>query len=86
MGVTRVEYDRLVRKRRKCRPGDPCRDRLEQPQGAAPPPEQMDPPEFRMPNLPDYINIRSKGLHHFRGKVNDLDKHVTQTHDTIKDI
>eukprot|EP00966_Prymnesium_polylepis_P120824 2791909-Prymnesium_polylepis.1 len=42
-----------VRKRRKCRPGDPCRSKLEQTQGAPAPPEAKDPPDFSMPNLPN---------------------------------
>lgn len=88
MGITRVDYDKLVRKRRKGRPGGSCagRGRLEQPQGAAAPPEAKDPIDFALPNLPGYIHIRSKGLHHFQGKVNDLSNQVASTHDTIKDL
>ena len=43
MGVTRVEYDRLVLKRKKCRPGDPCFRQGDQSQGAPAPPETGEP-------------------------------------------
>ena len=55
MGITRVEYDRLVRKRRKCRPGDPCKSRSEQSQGAPAPPQAQDPEPSKFMPMDAYV-------------------------------
>ena len=86
MAISRREYDRLIRKRRKCRPGDPCLKRQDANPGAPQPPMPKDPEEFNMPDLPDYLQVRSKGLHHIQGKLDDLSNRVTSTHETIRDL
>jgi len=86
MGVSRAEYDRLVRKRKKCRPGDPCFTRQNDHSQAAPhkPPIASDPaPLPAIGNLPGYLNVPSKAMHGFQYKVSDLAGHITNIHNLI---
>lgn len=86
MGITRVEYDRLVRKRRKCRPGDPCFTRQDDHSQANPhsPPTASDPVALPpIGKLPGYLNVPSKSFHNFQYKVSDLSGHITNMHNLI---
>ena len=83
MGITRAQYDRLVRKRKRCLPGDPCFTSQGE-QGAPQPPVAKDPDALQtIDNLPGYLNVPSKSFHNIQYKVNDLSGHITNIHSLI---
>jgi hypothetical protein len=80
MGITRAEYDRLVRKRKKCRPGDPCFTRQGD-QGAPQPPVAKDPTEiskFKFPanRTPSSMFTSAQNVGDYTKRLSDLSNEI----------
>ena len=85
--VSQKQLDFLVKQKRKCRPGKPCHDTLEQSQVTIAPPVTTDSElsAFRVPAdfMPVSMSTAATRIKHYSDSMHDLTDEITKVQDQI---